>query len=80
MNWQQETNFQTNMSQLTGFVQGTIKELADPYYGGSMGAEWIQKKLLHLNEVIEYVWANRFDRVVDLKEYSDPSLRIPLEK
>lgn len=80
MNWQQETNFQTNMSHLVGYAKATVKELSDPFYSKHRGPEWVSEKLRELSDTMEHVWANRYDRVVDLKEYSDPSLRIPLEK
>ena len=76
----QEDTFRTNMSRMTGFVQGTLKELSNPMYGRRESPEWMGEKLMWLNEVVEYVWANRYERVVDFDEYSNPSLRIPLEK
>lgn len=71
----QEDTFRTNMSRMTGFVQGTLKELSNPAYSRHQSPEWVGEKMLWLNEVVDYVWANRYERVVDFDEYTDPSLR-----
>lgn len=68
-------NFQTNMARLAGYVQGTVKELSDPFYGKRKSGEWVSQKLRELSDTVEHVWANRYERVVDFDEYSNPSLR-----
>lgn len=74
---QTDLNFQTNMARLVGYAQGTMKELADPFYAGRMGPKWVSESLRKLNETVDHVWANRYERIVDFDEYSNPSLRQP---
>lgn len=68
-------NFQTNMARLVGYAQGTVKELSDPFYGKRETSEWMSQKLRELSDIMEHVWINRYERVVDFDEYTNPSLR-----
>ena len=72
-----QDNFGTNMARLVGYAQGTVKELSDPFYGKRETSEWMSQKLRELSETMEHVWINRYERVVDFDEYSNPSLRQP---
>lgn len=75
-----DDNYTANMARLVGYIGGAIKEVADPMYPKALGQEWVSEKLLHLRGIIDHVWENRYDRVVDFEEYTDPSLRLTGQK
>lgn len=66
-------NFSTNMSRIHGWTLGTVKHLIYGLDTGIATPELAASELKKLEEILELVWKNRNDRLVEFSEYVDNS-------
>lgn len=66
-------NFSTNMGRMHGWTLGTVRHLAYTLTNGSTTPELAASELKNLERILDLVWENKSDRIVEFSEYIDSS-------